>query len=161
MSKKIDIDCYDLKNCPDGDCDNCSISPAGAKWEEPTEQMTKEKTIWDIPDVGKLVAGIKTQLMKCSPNDTVVHVQFPKDVPADRSAKFAERLRKEFPSKVRMAFTTPDVKLNISRPKEINLLIRNCEISKNELNKQILQLLRETADIVNITLDHVKLVNTI
>lgn len=36
----IDIDCYDLKDCPDGDCENCSISPAGAKWKEP--EMEKE-----------------------------------------------------------------------------------------------------------------------
>lgn len=31
-----DIDCYDLRGC-DGECEECSISPEGAKWVRPCD----------------------------------------------------------------------------------------------------------------------------
>ncbi len=27
------MDCYDAKNCPDGDCANCNASPSGEKFD--------------------------------------------------------------------------------------------------------------------------------
>jgi hypothetical protein len=116
--------------------------------------MSDEQTsVWDIPGVGKLVAGIKTELMRVSPNDTVVHVQFPPGTPKDRSAQFAEALRKEFPPRVRMAFTTPGVKLNVMRAKEVNLTIKNCTLSMRDAVDRITQILEEKADVVNISLE--------
>ena len=38
----IDIDCYDLKAC-DGDCEECDLTPMGAKWKEP--EMEKEYSL--------------------------------------------------------------------------------------------------------------------
>jgi len=111
------------------------------------------KTIWDIPGVGKMVAGIKTDLMRVSPNETVVHVQFPPGTSKDRSAQFAEGLRREFPPKVRMAFTTPGVKLNVIRAKEVNLIVRNCTLTMQEAVDRVTQILEEKADVVNITLE--------
>jgi hypothetical protein len=114
------------------------------------------KTIWDIPGVGKMVAGIKTELMRVSPNETVVHVQFPPGTPKDRSAQFAAALRREFPPKVRMAFTTPGVHLNVMRAREVNLIVKNTELSMQEAVDRIAQVLEDEADVVNITLEGVK-----
>ena len=114
------------------------------------------KTIWDIPGVGKMVAGIKTELMRVSPNETVVHVQFPPGTPKDRSAQFAAALRREFPPKVRMAFTTPGVHLNVMRAREVNLIVKNTELSMQEAVDRIAQVLEDEADVVNITLEGAK-----
>jgi predicted HAD superfamily Cof-like phosphohydrolase len=35
----IDADCYDWVGCPDGDCENCDVSPAGEKWKEPMQTL--------------------------------------------------------------------------------------------------------------------------
>lgn len=116
----------------------------------------EKKTIWDIPGVGQLVAGIKTELMKVSPNDVVVHVQFPAGTSHDRSAAFAQAMRREFPPRVRMCFTTPGVKINVSRPKEINLVLQNCELSKDDVHGYVAKVLAEEADTVNITISNIK-----
>lgn len=117
----------------------------------------KSKTIiWDIPGVGKLVAGIKTELMRVSPNETVVHVQFPPGTPRERAAQFAEGLRREFPPKVRMAFTTPGVQLNVLRAKEVNLIIKNCEMTRQEVDTKITQILDQQADITRIEIENIK-----
>jgi len=116
----------------------------------------EEKVTWDIPGIGKLVSGIKVQLMKLNPNDTVIHVQFPPGTPKDRSAQFAQALRKEFPPKVRMAFTTPGVQLNVHRPKEVALRISSCKMSKQEIHEQIDRVLSQEADKVEIVLSDIE-----
>ena len=113
------------------------------------------KTLWNIPGVGKLVAGIKTELMRCNPNETVVHVQFPPGTSKERSAQFATALRREFPQKIRMAFTTPGVKLSVHHPKTVNLTLTNIELTQREASKHIAQILREKADNVHITINNV------
>jgi hypothetical protein len=35
----IDVDCYDLKNCP-ADCESCDISPAGGQYKAVVEEVT-------------------------------------------------------------------------------------------------------------------------
>jgi hypothetical protein len=117
---------------------------------------SEEKTAWDIPGIGKLVSGIKVQLMKVNLNDTVVHVQFPSGTPRERSEQFARALRKEFPPRVRMAFTTPGVKIDVSRPKEVALRISNCRMSREEIHKQIDRALAEPADKVEIVLSDIE-----
>lgn len=116
----------------------------------------EQKTLWDIPGIGKLVAGIKTELMHVGTNDTVVHVQFPPGTPKERSAQFAQALRREFPPRVRMAFTTPGVQLHVSRPKEINLTIANCEMTKKDVVDRVTQILKEEADSVTIKIEGIK-----
>lgn len=119
--------------------------------------MTKDEpvSLWDIPGVGKLVSGIKTELMHVSPNDVVVHVAFPPGTSKERSAQFATALRREFPPKVRMAFTTPGVKLHVHRAREINLTIANCEMSKKDAQDRVERILEEEADIVNISFTNI------
>ena len=121
--------------------------------------MSKEerKTLWDVPGVGQLIAGLKTELMRCNTADTVVHVQFPPGTPHDRSEQFARALRREFPAKVRMAFTTPGVKLAIHRPRTVNLTLTNMELSHNDVVEHISKILEEKADQVHITLNNVTL----
>lgn len=120
--------------------------------------MSKDEptNLWDIPGVGKLVAGIKTELMHVSPNDVVVHVSFPPGTSKERSAQFATALRREFPAKVRMAFTTPGVKLHVHRAREVNLTIANCDLSMEEAVERIEQVLQGRADIINISLTNIK-----
>ena len=114
----------------------------------------ERKTVWEIPGVGQLVSGIKTELMHCN-NDTVVHVQFPPGTSKERSSQFATALRKEFPAKVRMAFTTPGVKLNIQRPRNVNLTLTNLELTQSDVLEQISLALDESADNIHITLNNV------
>lgn len=116
----------------------------------------EEKVAWDIPGVGKLVSGVKVQLMKLNLNDTVVHVQFPPGTPKDRSAQFAQALRKEFPPRVRMAFTTPGVQLTVHRPKEVALRISSCRMSREEVHEQIDKVLAEKADKIEIVLSDIE-----
>lgn len=116
----------------------------------------EEKTVWDIPGVGKFVSGLKVQLMKVNLNDTVVHVQFPAGTSKERSAQFAQALRKEFPPRVRMAFTTPGVTLNVSRPREVALRISGCKMSKQEVREQIDKILSEPADKIEIVVSDVE-----
>jgi len=116
----------------------------------------ENKTIWDIPGVGQLISGIKTELMKVSSNDVVIHVQFPAGTPHDRSAAFAQAMRKEFPPRVRMCFTTPGVKISVSRPKEVNLTLQNCEMSMADVHDYVDKALAEEADTVNIVISNIK-----
>jgi len=116
----------------------------------------EKKTIWDIPGVGQMVAGIKTELMKVSSNDVVVHIQFPAGTPPQRSSAFAQALRKEFPPRIRMCFTTPGVKISVSRPKEINLTLQNCELSMEDVHGYVDKALAEEADTVNIVISNIK-----
>jgi hypothetical protein len=36
-----DEDCYDWTGCPDGDCENCDVSPAGDKYIDGAPKLTK------------------------------------------------------------------------------------------------------------------------
>jgi len=114
-----------------------------------------EEKGWEVPGVGKLVVGIKTELMRVSSNDVVVHVQFPPGTPKERQVEFAKALRKEFPPRVRMAFTSPGVKLNVSRPKVINLTIANSELTMVDAMQRIEQVLHEEADTITISLTNI------
>ena len=86
----------------------------------------------------------------------VIHVQFPPGTPKERSTAFAQAMRQEFPPDVRMVFTTPGVKIDVHRPKTINLTISDCEMTVKEITKRIAQLLEEKADILNIRIQNIK-----
>jgi hypothetical protein len=111
---------------------------------------------WELPGVGKLISGIRTEILKIDGDVAVVHVQFPPGTPKDRSAAFAEAIRKEFPKPIRMVFTTPGVKIDVRRPKVINLNISNCVLTHKEAEKKISQVLKEEADTVTINIDKVR-----
>jgi len=110
---------------------------------------------WEIEGIGKLISGIKTEIIKLEGEMPVVHVQFPPGTPKDRSAAFAQAMRHEFPPDVRIIFTTPGVKLEVHRPKTVNLTISDCEITLLEAEKKIEQILKEKSDIINIRMHNV------
>ena len=121
--------------------------------------MSTEDEKWQDPQFRKVVNGIKTEMLKVSSDEVVVHVKFPQGTPKDKRNEFATRLRQEFPQKVRMAFTTPGIEILVKRPKTIDLKIINCEASIDDIHDRIKQVLASDADHINIHLSNISWVN--
>lgn len=118
--------------------------------------MTEDTdTVWGMPGIGNFISGIKHELIEVGGADVVVHVTFPPGTPKDRSAAFAKKLREQFPTSVRMVFTTPGVQLSVHRPKTINLNISDCPMTMGEIKEKIDRILKEKADTINIRLHNI------
>ena len=125
--------------------------------QKPEEKEKPPAPSWGDPGIGNIISGIKAELVKVGGDEVVVHVTFPPGTPKERSSSFAKRLREQFPSSVRMVFTTPGVQINISRPKTVNLSISDCSIAISDLKDRISQVLTEEADTINIRLHNVSI----
>jgi len=110
---------------------------------------------WNIPEIGKLISGVKTEIIKTEGELPVVHVQFPPGTPKERSSAFAKAMREEFPVNVKIVFTTPGVKIEVHRPKVINLTISDCVVTVEELENNINKILEDQADVVNIRIHNI------
>jgi hypothetical protein len=104
----------------------------------------------------KIISGLKTEIIKLEGEMPVVHVQFPPGTSKDRSSAFAQAMRQEFPADVKIVFTTPGVKIDVHRPRVVNLTITDCEVTVKDIENRISHLFKEEIDIINIRIHNVK-----
>ena len=111
---------------------------------------------WNVPGITRLLAGVKTEVLRLSGEYPVVHVQIPPGTPRARSEEFAKRVRNELPPEIKIIFTTPGVKIDVKRPKVVNLIVSDCVINKFDLKDRIDDLLSSEADTINIKIHNVE-----
>lgn len=106
-----------------------------------TTQQKRKPPFWQLPGaMKKLPDGSEIREESLGADQVLLHVTFPAGTDTERISNFARAFTRELPKNVRAIFTEEDIRINIQRPRAVNLNISDNTIESDVLLEQIRRL---------------------